>query len=108
MARIVKIAWPAVGKPYRGFITKFRQCLDEVYDAVNHSPKEKPVIRSQFEAFATAAGLPAAALPGNQRIFASGQQIPLTGTNVTPGAVVTLTIAGGILTAAVVTGQEAA
>lgn len=107
MARIVKIAWPAVGKPYRGFITKFRQCLDEVYDAVLHSPKEKPTIRAQFEAFATAAGLPAAALPGNQRVFTSGQVIPLTGTNVTPGATVTLTIAGGVLTAAVVTGQSA-
>lgn len=106
MARNVKIAFPAVGKPYRGFITKFRQCLDEVYDAVNHSPKEKPTIRAQFEAFASAAGI-AAALPGNQRVFTSGTVIPLTGTNVTPGATVTLTIAGGVLTAAVVSGQTA-
>lgn len=77
MARIVKIAWPAVGKPYRGFITKFRQCLDEVYDAVLHSPKEKGTIRAQFEAFATAAGIAATPLPATQALVGNGASLPV-------------------------------
>lgn len=97
MARDVKINWLAVGNPYRGFISKFRQCLDEVYDAVLHSPKEKPTIRAQFEAFATAAGLPAATLPATAQRINSGQVVTpvvVTGT----GTTATFTVAGGKVT----------
>ena len=97
MARDVKIKWPAVGKPYRGFISKLRQCLDEVYDFGLHSPKAKPLIREQFEAFATAAGV-AATLPATAQRIDSGQVVTpvvVTGT----GTKATFTVAGGKVTA---------
>lgn len=98
MARNIKITWPAIGKPYRGFITKMRQCLDEVYDFTAHSPKAKPAVRAQIEAFATAAGLPAATLPATAQRINSGQVVTpvvVTGT----GTTATFTVAGGKVTA---------
>ena len=108
MDRRVEMAFPKVTNlAYRGFITKFRQNMDEAYDWLRRSPQGKKDIRDTFEAFATAAALPGKVLPGNQRILTSGVSFPITGANVTNGATITLTIAGGVLTAAVVTGQAA-
>ena len=93
MARDVKINWPAVGKPYRGFISKFRQCLDEVYDFGLHSPKAKPLIREQFEAFATAAGVAATPLPGDQVVVSDGDTLAEAG-----GGTIAVTVVDGVAT----------
>lgn len=96
MARIVKIDWPATGKPYRGFITKFRQCLDEVYDFLNHSPQAKAEVRDNFEAFATAAGVSTVPLPATQTVVSDGQAVTI-GVDT-----YTFTVAGGVITNIVV------
>lgn len=97
MARPVKIVWPKIGKPYRGFITKYRQCLDEVYDFLLHSPQAKEEVREQFEAFATAAAVPAPSLPATQAIVSNG------GTVTIGGSTFTFTVAGNVITNIVVT-----
>lgn len=96
MARIVKIDWPATGKPYRGFITKFRQCLDEVYDFLNHSPQAGQTVRDNIEAFGTAAGIPAATpapLPDDQVIVTDGDTLAEAG-----GGTIAVAVVGGVAT----------
>lgn len=96
MARLVKITWPATGKPYRGFVTKFRQCLDEVYDFLLHSPQAKQEIRDNIEAFATAAALPGAPvppLPDDQVIVSDGDTLTEAG-----GGTIAVAVVGGVAT----------
>lgn len=96
---MAKLVYPAVGKPYRGFVGEVRGWFNRIASYVEDQPGATTALNTQIEVLGAKTGFETT-LPATTAKVTNGQQlvIPVTGTYATT---VTLTVAGGAVTAAV-------
>lgn len=94
---MAKLTYPAVGKPYRGFIGEVRGWFNRIASFTDNSEDSKSVLNTQIAVLAAKTGYETA-LPATQTKISNGQQlvVPVTGTYATKA---TVTVAGGVVTA---------
>ena len=96
---MAKLVFPAVGKPYRGFIGEVRGWFNRIASYVEDQPSATTALNTQIAILGAKTGFETA-LPATTAKVTNGQQItvPVTGTYATK---ITLTVAGGAVTAVV-------
>lgn len=98
---MARINWPATSGAYRFNISNLRMRLDEVYDWLRKSPKAKTEVQNQIKTFAVKAGLNLNASSGTQAVVSNAQELTGVAPTGTYISKVTFTVAGGAITAIV-------